>query len=510
LGGFDPVTAVANGYAFIIQDVRGRWASEGEYVPISRQEGPDGYDCIEWVAAQPWCDRNVGMVGVSYESLAQWMAAEEQPPHLRAITPEYTGDSRSSFMRLDSIMVAWAASQAADWIRKKIADGKATPDEMKIVVDAMRDPQAQARYLPLDEMPLMKVGALFTYAQMIDLLRKAAGICWERIQVPALMISGWYDIDPFNISRFFASMKSSGGTDISRKDTVVVWGPWEHGVPFPNLGERFFGLFAAADTKQMANLYVSFFDRHLRSRSTTVPTATYFVMGINEWREADSWPPAGAVWAKYYLDSKGDANSLCSGRLVKAAPQQQVADKYDYDPMNPVPSLGGRHYRYGGTLAGPYDQRRIEVRPDVLVYTSDQMVGPLEMIGDCRLRFYAATSAADTDFVAKVCDVDPSGLSHNITDGILRAKWRNGFQEPELLQPGRVYEFVIELGPIGHVFLPGHRVRVQITSSSFPGYDRNMNTGNREGSDVTGVIAHQEIWHGGQRPSCLELQTTNP
>jgi len=509
LGGFDPVTAAANGYAFVIQDVRGRWASDGEYVPISRIEGPDGYDCIEWVAAQPWCDGNVGMVGVSYESLAQFMAAEEQPPHLRAIVPEYSGDSRSSFMRLDSIMVGWAAHQAADWLKKKIAVGEAAPEDMKVVAEAMRDPQATARHLPLDDMPLMKVGALFSYEQMIDLLRKAAGVRWDRIRVPALMVGGWYDIDPVGVGRFFSALRSHGATPASRTDTAIVWGPWEHGIPFPNLGERFFGLMASADVKQLSALYSAFFDRHLRGASTVVPTATYFVMGVNEWREADSWPPANVQWRSYYLGSSGKANSLeGDGRLTPTRPPRPEADRYDYDPASPVPSFGGRYYRLGGSLAGPYDQRRVEIRPDVLVYTSDAVEAPLEMIGDCKLRLYAVTSAVDTDFVAKVCDVDKTGLSHNITDGMLRAKWRRGFDEPELLEPGRIYEFAIELGPIAHVFLPGHRIRVQITSSAFPCFDRNMNTGHREGSDTAGIIAHQEIWHGGDCPSRLDLQVT--
>lgn len=509
LGGFDPVTAAANGYAFVIQDVRGRCASEGKYVPISKIEGPDGYDCIEWVAAQPWCDGNVGMVGVSYESLAQFMAAEEQPPHLRAIVPEYSGDASRSFMRLDSIMVGWAAHQAADWLQKKIAAGEATPEDMKVVAETMRNPQGIARHLPLEDMPLMKVGVLFSYAQMIDILRNAACVRWERIEVPALMIGGWYDIDPGGVARFFDSLRAKGATPASRADTAVVWGPWEHGIPFFNLGERFFGLMASADNKNLSALYLAFFDRHLRGASTMVPTVTYFVMGVNEWREADSWPPAGVEWRSYYLDSRGKANSLGGdGHLTQTLPSDQVVDRYDYDPANPVPSFGGRYYKWGGSLAGPYDQRRIEIRPDVLVYTSDSLEAPIEMIGDCRLRVHAVTSAVDTDFVAKVCDVDETGLSHNVTDGILRAKWRGGVDEPQLLEPLRIYEFTIELGPIAHAFLPGHRIRVQITSSAFPSFDRNMNTGNREGSDAVGIIANQEIWHGGDRPSRLELQAT--
>lgn len=215
-------------------------------------------------------------------------------------------------------------------------------------------------------------------------------------------------------------------------------------------------------------------------------------------------------WRTYYLDSGGGANSQeGDGRLTTNEPTgATVIDRFTYDPANPVPSFGGRHLKAGGSLPGAFDQRRIEVRADVLVYTSERLESPLEMIGDCRLQFLAATDVVDTDFVAKVCDVDENDLSHNITDGILRAKWRGGLKEPQLLEPGKLYEFVIALGPIAHRFKAGHRIRVQITSSAFPGFDRNMNTGNREGSDATGIVAHQQIWHGAEHPSRLEYQAT--
>ena len=509
VGGFDPVFAVENGYAFVLQDVRGRWASEGEYVPISKIEGPDGYDCIEWVAAQPWCDGNVGMIGVSYESLAQYMAAEQQPPHLRAIVPEYSGDARLSFMRLDSIMVGWAASQAADWMQKKILTGEASPQDLSIVMDALRDPQAVCEHLPLEDMPLMKVGALFSYGEMIEILRSASGIDWERIQVPALMVAGWYDIEPASIGRFFTNMKTRAGTEAARDETAIVWGIWEHGIPFPNVGEGYFGLLAGVEMKMMSKVYLSFFDRHLRGDKTSmVPVADYFLMGANEWRTADAWPPPDVEWRTYYLDSTTRANSVAGdGRLTASAPTRGTgADRYVYDPHHPVPSRGGRHFKIGGSLAGPFDQYRIESRQDVLVYTSEPLESDLQVVGDCRLRLFITTDVVDTDFAAKVCDVDEAGVSFNITDGITRMKWRSGTAEPDLLEPGKMYEVLVDMGNIAHVFRAGHRIRVQIASSAFPGFDRNMNTGHREGSDATGVVAHQEIWHQGEFLSRLELQ----
>ena len=496
--GLHPVTAASSGYAFVVQDVRGRWASEGEYTPISLGEGPDGYDCVEWVAAKSWSSGAVGMIGGSYESLVQFMAAEEQPPSLRAICPQFSGDSRRGALMLDSILIGWSAGQAMDWIAKQTAKGTATDADMKIVVETLADPQAFAQWLPLCDMPLMRVGSLFSYEEMLGVLRGVAGIRFDRIDVPVLMIGGWYDIDPLGCDQILRRLLVEGGPKC-RDHSAVVWGPWEHCIVYEHIGEGFFGPGASGAAFGLPQLQLRFFDAHLKGAPETVPRATWLATGTNVWKTAQSWPPPNTVQKVFHLDATTDS-------LAEDAPLSDGEAIYHYDPSDPVPSFGGRFFRVGGSLPGPFDQRRIETRPDVLVYTSSPLIEPLELAGDASVTLCLETDVVDTDFVVKLCDVDPSGLSHNISDNIVRMRWRDGTDEPHFTTPGEPFELTIELSPIGHVFSEGHQIRLQVTSSNFPAYDRNMNTGHPEGTDAHGLIATQRLRTGPTSPSRLELQ----
>jgi len=507
-GGFDPISAALQGFAFVIQDVRGRWASEGEYAPVSRREGPDGFDAVEWVAAQPWCDGNVGMVGPSYESLVQIMAAAEHPPSLRAIAPEYTSAGQSGGPALlDSILIGWVAFQALDGLGKKAAAGEPVIDDIHVVMEALADPQHAALHLPLEDMPLMRLLPSMTYADMVEAVRDATDLPVDRIEIPALVVGGWYDIDPAGTARFYRELCSRGAAATAREQSCVVWGPWEHGMTDVGLGEKFFGMQASAEGRNLAALYFAFFARHLKGDSSqATPTATYFVTGHNEWREAEAWPPPTVAEYCLYLASGDDViGTSDEGRLCPSPPEPSGSDGYVYDPMQPVPSFGGRYLKIGGSRPGPFDQQRIETRQDVLVYTSAPLTEPLEAIGNARAKLFVSSSAVDTDFVVKLCDVDLDGRSYNISDAISRLRYRHGW-EPELVEPGQIYEITLDLSPIGHAFLEGHRVRLQIASSAFPAYDRNMNTGAAEGSDAAGIKANQRVWHGGEHQSRLELQ----
>jgi uncharacterized protein len=501
-----PEDAVRRGFAFVVQDVRGRWASEGEYVPISKIEGPDGYDCVEWIASEPWCSGSVGMLGMSYESIAQLMAAEEQPPGLKAIIPEYTGDSSRGAFMLDSIMVGWAAGQAMDALQKKVATGEAQLEDLAVVLDAIGDPARAARHLPLSDMPLMRLDGLSGYKEMLEVLRSAAGIRFDRYEVPALFITGWFDMATEDAVAFFSSVRSDACTDGARDGTCLVVGPWEHGRPTDSLGETFFGLRAMAQGMLLPDLIFRFLGHYLRGDEVLLPpTVTYFLTGANQWGDAPSWPPPGTEIVDLYLDATEGGNSSSGDGSLVAAPGPDGVDEFDYDPSNPVPSYGGRYLRIGGSRAGPFDQHRIERRQDVLVYSTAPLVSPLTAIGDVCLELHASSSSVDTDFVVKVCDVDEEGTSRNVTDAFFRARWRNGYEAPSWLTPGETYRFSITVGPIGHEFKSGHQLRLQITSSCFPAYERNMNTGHDEGSDAEGVIAHQRIGHGPAQPSRLRL-----
>ena len=507
--GMDVVTpedALRRGFAFVVQDVRGRWASEGEYVPISKVEGPDGYDCVTWLASQPWCSGSVGMLGMSYESIAQLMAAETAPPALKAIIPEYCGDARRGALMLDSIMVGWAAGQAADALVKMIARGEAQLEDLAVVQESIRDPRSAAEHLPLYDMPLMKVGGLFTYEQMLDILRSAAGTQFDRIQVPALFVTGWYDMATDDATAFFSHMRSGAGSAVARDHTALVIGPWEHGRPIDSLGEAYFGMTALAQGMLLPDLYLRFFAYHLRGDDVALPPAvTYFVTGANRWKEAPSWPPPEVEPLTLYLASVNGARSSAGDGTLGRAPGPDRSDSFVYDPAHPVPSHGGSYLRIGGSRAGPFDQGRIEARDDVLVYTTAPLDTALTVVGDPWLELHASSSAVDTDFVVKLCDVHPDGNSRNITDGFVRARWRDGYENPSWLVPGRVYPFSVGVGPIAHEFAAGHRIRLDVTSSAFPAFERNMNTGHPEGSDREGVVATQVVWHGPERPSSLHL-----
>jgi putative CocE/NonD family hydrolase len=496
-------TAVAEGFAFVIQDVRGRHASEGDYSPIGPTEGDDGYDAVEWVASEPWCDGNVGMLGGSYCSLVQFRAAEQRPPSLKAIIPEKTGrnGAMGAFL-LDSILIAWAAMQSRDAIVRS-GDAK----DLETVLAAFRRPREVAWHLPLNDLPFFRLPGLPTYQHLVDTMLSQPSADPARIAVPAMVQSAWYDMCPGEVSQLFQDLRSDAGSETARSGAQVLFGPWDHGPFRGHLGEWFFGNHAdvLVGGFDLAQRQVNFFSRWLREDDQIpLPVATYFVMGSNVWKEADEWPPPGTVFVPLFLRSvRGE------GTLAWDPPDgDEPPDAYDYDPMDPVPSVGGGWYYLGGSPVGPFEQSRIERRRDVLTYTTSPLATPLEIAGPVRLGLHAASSALDTDFVAKLCDVDTSGHSFNIAIGIVRARWRDG-PGPRCspLEPGHPYHFDLDLGAVAHRFDVGHCIRLQLTSSAFPGWDRNMNTGHELGTDAVGVVARQSIFHTSEFPSSLLLPT---
>jgi hypothetical protein len=507
--GMDIRAATERGYAVVAQDVRGRFASDGEFLvtPTQAVEGPDGYDSVEWIAAQPWCSGAVGMFGLSYLSLTQWMAAAERPPHLKAIIPEKTGYAPRGAVMLDSILIAWAASQAMDWLGKAMLRQEAGEREAAIIREALTDPQGAALHLPLDDMPLMKIGGLPKFHEMVQLFHGQAGMDVAAVDCPALVVSGWYDMATTETARIYDILRQRAPKDGAEPEANILFGPWDHNTAGLALGEWYFGPFASARMAQLPSLYLDFYDRHLKGdTSKPAPGARYFMMGANEWRASPTWPPPHRAQA-VYLHSAGAANGVGGdGRLALDPPTaHSPPDRYRYDPLDPAPSFGGRYFELGGSRPGPYDQRRIEERPDVLVYTGDGLEAPLEIAGPVRLKVFVRCSTPDTDLAFKLCDVHPNGISYNILDEFYRCRWREGYDKSLTFKPGQIYEFDIEMGPIAHQFRAGHRVRLQITSSAFPHFDRNMNTGHAMGVDAEGLIAEVEIFHDAERPTQVVL-----
>jgi putative CocE/NonD family hydrolase len=501
--GLDVRTATATGYAVVVQDARGRFASEGKFLltPTQAVEGPDGYDTIEWLAAQPWCNGAVGMIGSSYCSITQLMAAIEQPPHLKCIVPEKTGSPARGAVLLDSIMIAWTAGQAMDWLQKAMLRQEAGEREVNIIRATLQDPQAAAHHLPLDDMPLRSIGSLPSFQKMVDLFTQEDAYDLAKIDVPSLVVSGWYDMGTTETFRIYSALRAAG------HETNLLVGPWDHNGGKAFLGEQYFSPFADARFSETPKFYLDFYDRHLKGdASKPVPGAKYFVMGSNAWKLAPSWPPAHTR-TPMFLSSDGNANSVDGDGTLAAAPSGGP-DIYRYDPLDPAPSIGGRYFEAGGSRPGPFDQRRVEQRKDVLVYTGDVLTAPLEIAGPVKLRLFMTCSTVDTDLVAKLCDVRPDGVSYNILDEFIRLRWRDGVRQTTLLEPGKLYDFDLDIGPVAHRFRIGHRLRLQITSSAFPHFDRNMNTGNAVGSDARGLIADVTVLHDAEHPSALILPVT--
>jgi putative CocE/NonD family hydrolase len=523
---FDVLRAARAGYAVVVQDSRGRYQSEGSFVPFA-DEAADGADTIEWAAAQSWSTGEVGMVGGSYFGATQWLAATQSPPALRAIAP---------FVTTDQYYESWAYQGGAfqlgfnlHWclfslglgeVLRQITAGSAKPERLAELVEAIDDNDALYRRLPLVDMP--ELAGLADYYQdwlahpaydeywQADAPRES----WSRITVPALNMGGWYDLFLKGTIANYLGMKEHGGSEQARGLQRLVIGPWAHGPLSGWYPQRNFGFLSGTDAHDITGMQLRWFDQHLRGEDEGLEgdkPVQIFVMGADEWRDEVDWPLPGTEYVDWYLSSDGRANTAAGdGRLSPGGPVDSPEDVYLYDPRDPVPTVGGPTFLPGlfvGVNAGPRDQREVERRHDVLSYTSEPLTEQLTVIGPVELVLYASSSARDTDFTAKLIDVAPDGTAVNLADGILRARYRDSLSEPTLLAPGQVYQLRIDLVATANVFAAGHRVRLDVSSSNFPRFDRNTNTGGTiaaEGIDDV-VQAVNRVHHTTTHPSRLVL-----
>jgi hypothetical protein len=334
---------------------------------------------------------------------------------------------------------------------------------------------------------------------------------YEQIGVPALNISGWYDIFLWSTFQNYLGMKQRGGTEVARRNQRLIIGPWTHMNFSGSFPEREFGWGGSSAAIDLPGIHLRWFDRWLKDVDNGLDQespVTIFVMGVDEWRTESDWPLPGTQFRPYYLHSAGGANTLHGdGTLSEESPGEEPPDVYLYNPLRPVPTVGGQVIVPGGNAMGPRDQRQVELRDDVLVYSTPVLDRPVEVTGPIELRLFVASSARDTDFTGKLVDVYPDGRAMILTEGILRARYRDSFTEPELLEPGKVYELWLNLWATANVFLPGHRVRLEVSSSNFPRFDRNSNTG----GEITRETADQyqpainRIFHDAEHPSRLIL-----
>lgn len=513
----DPMRFARNGYAVVIQDCRGCHASDGEW-SLWRKDGQDGYDTIEWAAAQPWSNQKVGMYGGSYLGSMQWIAARQQPPHLVAIAPMVSPSSLRNMMFQGGVFRLHTAQFITLGLMgmhaRKYHASTELPGLMREVLNAFDNREREAGYLPLKEWPLGKRSRLMNF--YYDFLEHPTNdeywrelefaVC-EKTVVPTCIVCSWYDFTTETGGlASYTGMKTRGGTVHARKSVKLIVGPWVHGVELNSVvGGIDFGIGASGAAVDLVGAYLRWFDYWLKgidNGTMSEPPVRIFVMGDNVWRNENEWPLARTRYTNYYLHSGGKANSSRGDGLLNVErPSSEPQDSFAYDPLDPVPSLGGRLIREAGAI----DQSEIEQRKDVLVYSTQSLVSDLEVTGPITVKLYAQSSAPDTDFTAKLVDVWPNGKAYILADGIVRARYRESDEIPSFIDSDQVYEYSIDLVATSNVFKAGHRIRLEISSSNFPKYDRNPNTGHDIGVDAETRVARQTIFHDDMRPSHIVL-----
>ncbi len=486
------------GYVVVAQDCRGCFRSEGAEFRPWFDDAADGYDTLEWLGQQAWCGGPVGMWGPSYMGYNQWQVAPLRHPLLKALIPQVSPSdywrqgayvNRPTFLMMNELMMLlWASSRAMS-IRTDLYDHNRTYDGYWRTIS--------------NENKFAEIGDIAAFNQC-----------------------GWYDAYAGSAFINFNGLVEHGRSEFTRRNQRVLIGPWSHSlnhapgqlqhdvISRTTLGDYDFG---PASLYPLAQEQLRWFDYHLKGIANGVaeePPVHIFVMGINEWRTAPSWPLPGTQLVSWYLDSGGSANSLYGdGRLVIEPPGQSRPDGFTYDPERPVPSLGGNHSMQTWEhiiTVGPIDQRPLERRDDVLVYSSAPLERDLEVTGPVIVKLFAASSAPDTDFTARLIDHYPSGYAQNICEGVVRARYRSSREQPELMQPGEIYELSIDLQVTSNVFRRGHRIGVDISSSNFPRFDRNLNTGLNNNTTSELRVAQQTIFHDAQHPSCVILPVVGP
>ncbi len=508
--------AAARGYVVIVQDVRGRYSSDGNWYPFLN-ESNDGYDTVEWAAALPYSNGQVGMFGGSYVGATQMLAAIAHPPHLAAICPVVTASNYHEGWTYHGgafeqwFNQSWASGLAQDTLNRSAREK--TNALNGIWTLPIRDYQ-------LFEVPHASSGPEVTYTlapYFLDwLAHPNYDDYWKRwsieehlsnINVPMLTVAAWYDIFLGGSLRNYEGVKLHGGTDAARKGQRLLVMVGGHAGNGRTIGDLDFGPAAEFDPEEVM---LSWYDHILKGAANDFVSAKpvrIFVMGANQWRDEDEWPLTRARETKYFLHSAGKANSLRGdGTLALTVPRSEAFDRYLYDPRNPVPTIGGPLCCDGQHLKpGPRDQRPVEARDDVLVYSTPALAQDLEVTGPVTLELFASSSAVDTDFLAKLVDVWPDGFAQNLTEGIIRARYRESPERPVLMNPSQTYKFRIDMWATSNVFRKGHRLRLEISSSNFPRFDRNLNSGEDATSGRKFLSATNVIYHDAEHPSALIL-----
>ena len=492
------------GYAVVLQDVRGRFNSDGDFNPFC-QEHNDGHDTVEWIADQHWCSGKVGMIGGSYCGQTQWFAASQAPKALKAIIPM---ESPPGSQFLNEPMYGGVMSLG-------IIEWMSLLGRRSFQVDAFKGIHTEHRdYFEQHSVEKVAVASGTTSRwwreewlnhPTLDDYWQSCGYeqFWSEMTVPALNVSGWWGLNFNGAPRNFVGLREQGASMDARKGQRLVIGPWPHWV---NNKRYLNGLDLGADAVTGLRDYcLKFFDYYLKDSTQNSLMGDAFVhvyvVGANEWWQADTWPLPGTRSTPLYLHSDGQANShRGDGLLSFDKPGVEPVDKYLSDPLDPVRMVWDMH-------GGPVDDRAVTERPDILCYTSETLIEALDVVGDISAVLYASSSAKDCDWHVRLVDVHPDGTARFLCHGALRARFRNGFEQTALLTPNEVTRFIIDMTATGIRFLPGHKIRIEIASSWFNRFDRNLQTGAENWMRDEGepVVATQSIYHDSDYASHIVL-----
>lgn len=497
-----------HGYAVVIEDTRGRYDSDGGWYAFSH-EADDGQATIVWAARQPWSNGKVVTIGASYNAMDQWLAATRDNPALVAMITGFcpsdlyrTGAYPGGAFKL-GVFLPWSVATGRHVLGEEMGliDWPEVVRHLPVIMDGTAAGYEQVFYRDWLDHP-----ARDAYWQALGW-----GSVFKKLNIPVFLYGGWYDLFQQGTIEDFLKIDHESGP-AARAGERLVEGPWGHGLYGPKIGDVDFGKKIVVDLQAKELRWLDHYVRGIANGAGLDSRVDVYVMGRNKWELQPDWPPAGAEPVRYFLHSSGEANTLQgNGSLSLSPPGEEEPDRFEYNPANPVPAHGGGNSpRLIPGIWGVMDQRPVEERRDVLVYTTPPLSQDMEAAGTIEVHLFASSSTRDTDWTAKLVDVAPDGFAMNLTDGILRARYRDSFARPEFLTPGRVYDFKIEAGYTDDVFLEGHRIRLEISSSNFPTFSRNTNTGNEPEKDTRFVKAEQAVYHDGSHASYLQLPLITP